>query len=131
MRTRSILVALAATLLLAAPAHAARPADGRFKGETNQGLSILVKTKGGGIDRIRVYVQDTCGATRKPIEVTTDIEVAKDGTFSASFGDGSLKVRGRFKGNDVSGRLRERVQDPQDPLVGVCDTKKVTFTASR
>jgi hypothetical protein len=107
MRTRSILVALAATLLLAAPAHAARPADGRFKGQTNQGLSILVKTKGGGI------------------------EVAKDGTFSASFGDGSLKVRGRFKGNDVSGRLRERVQDPQDPLVGVCDTKKVTFTASR
>ena len=122
---------LAGAALAAAPAVAAAPADGTYKGRTSQNKSVSVKTKGGDIDLFSVKVKNNCGATNKPIDVgtTSDIPVKATGKFSVKLGpNGEFTLSGRFTGRKVTGQFRERYQDP---LLGNCDTKTVTFSAQR
>ena len=122
---------IAATFFaLAAPAGAAVPADGKFKGQTNLGQAVTIKVKDGAIANMLAYVQDTCGATKKPIRIGGPIEIKGDGSFSARLKSdvGTLTMSGRFTRNDVSGRLRAK---EKNPLFGQCDTKRVDFDASR
>lgn len=125
---RSILVLTATALLGVAPsAHAAKSV---YKGETSQDLSIKITLKGASIDKMVVYVKNNCGATDKQLKIGGPIEIADNGRFNAGLGDGAFTVGGRFQGDQVTGRLRERIPNV---IVGSgkCDTGKVTFSASR
>ena len=127
--------ALAALLVLAvvaAPAGAALPGKGTYKGETSQGLSVTIKVnKAQKIKSLKFLVKNDCGATKKPIDVNGPFTVKENGKFSARLQSsaGTLNFSGRFrKKGKVTGRVRERTEDF---LLGKCDTGKVTFTAKR
>ena len=131
MKPRVVALAALLVLALAVPASAALPAKGTYKGETSQALSVTLKVnKAQKIKSLKFVVKNNCGATKKPIDVSGPFTVKKNGRFSASLGNssGSLNFSGRFKDGKLTGKVRER---SDDPLLGKCDTGKVTFTAKR
>lgn len=130
MRTAIASALVTAFLLIAAPAGAAVPADGKFKGETNLGQTVSIKVKDGAIASLLVVVQNTCGEDKRPVKVGGPIAIKGNGSFSEKLQgeSGTLTFSGRFQGDSVSGRLREKYQNP---LFGNCDTKRVDFDASR
>ena len=132
MRRLLTLVSLALVLVAAAPAAAARPKPGTYKGKTSQGLSVTIKVnQAKKVKSIKFVVKNDSGATKKPIEVNGPFPVKETGRFSASLSNsyGTLKFGGRF---GQKGKVRGRVREcTQDPLLGNCDTGKVTFTATR
>ena len=125
MHGRSALaLALTTATFAAAPATAA-VTNGLYRGDTRQDLPIKIRVSG-DLVKVSVKVSNNCGATDKPI-VASNIPL-EGNRFDANLGGGEFKVSGRFSGSKVSGRFRLR---QQDPVLGTCDTKRVTYTAKR
>lgn len=132
MKARFAALAALLVLVVAAPASAALPKKGTYKGKSSQGLSVTIKVnQAQKIKSLKFLVKNDCGATKKPIEVSGPFTVKQNGNFSAELSNGSdsLNFSGHFgKKGKLTGKVRERTQDP---LLGKCDTGKVTFSAQR
>ena len=131
-RLAALLVVLI-VLVLAAPTHAARPNRGTFKGKTSQGLPITIKVRGGAITSLEFFVKNSCGATRKPIEVAGGrVRIRRSGRFRMALANrsGSLTVSGRFVSRrKARGTLRERSESAL--FDNTCDTRRVRFSVRR
>jgi|tagenome__1003787_1003787.scaffolds.fasta_scaffold20245246_2 hypothetical protein len=141
--------AAAASLLAAAPAHAARAhPGGTYGGSTAQEwpVTFTVAASGRSIIRAQIALERPCmaGPTRATPDSYSDLRVSRTGAFSSSFGPDPQKhddgTSDEFTGS-LSGRLdarRQRItgtwelktvtKDAAGNVTDTCDSGPVKFT---
>jgi hypothetical protein len=152
MRISSFVVAatVAASLLAAAPAHAARPhPGGTYGGLTPQDWPVVmtVSASGRAITGANIGLDSTCTSSdgRSDTDAYQRIEVSRTGAFSVSFGpqddpnaDGTVEESSGFLKGRLDARrqritgtweLKTLTKDAAGNVTDSCDSGAVSFTA--
>jgi hypothetical protein len=132
---KRLLLALAASLLVAAGPAAAAVSNGTYKGDTNQNFTVHAKVKGGKIASLSFGVSTRCGygstATFGTDAVAVKgVKIKAGGAYKhsekgdSSNGKATYTLKGKVTKGKITGSIKQFFR-------GGCQTFDLKFTAKR